>query len=622
MYQIVGIFDSMTTSPFWRRKSQSNSNSETIVWIGGFHGKNQTDVFTSGLESSTIHRRSSKARLEVKSAVPKADGAKKRKSISTVRSILKSRSPKRDRDGDIFFSPYQNNEKDPSAETTSTNGDKSRSVTLGSQSIIDEETSVDRRLRTFDSISNDTEDVSTRHGRLQSIVIPKGRPTLSSLESDTTATKDLEAAVPLSPKRFVDANLHVRDERKVSTCQTREKRQSNDDHDEEAPCAQRQVRNVATAEGQPHSTRKIHSSDGAKRRRLSKRARTRLTTREVNSHIQPGRSFSTLESMSHFEKRKKITLPKIFDFFLRIEGKLVAVNVAVSAVLTLIVVHAFPKKWQDSLKGSAMAVSILGAFLSFALVFRTQTCYSRWWEARTQWGRMTSACVNVAGQARNWFSNEDLVDKFLTHCIVFPYACKASLRGNHLNDAMEEGPRFLHSGMLTDADLGVIIRHGRPPFVCLEIMRRTMYEAFRDRNECDMPHEIMNGVLLSMEQSLWELNLNFGACLKINGTRMPASYTVFMRSFVIFFFVLATFTWSPALKWLTPVITCFMVILINTVIVIGDQMMHPFDLQWAGLALQKFCVVIENEVMNVSRRHADISCLFHDHDGCDACGQE
>jgi predicted membrane chloride channel (bestrophin family) len=179
---------------------------------------------------------------------------------------------------------------------------------------------------------------------------------------------------------------------------------------------------------------------------------------------------------------------------------------------------------------------------------------------------MTSACISIAGQARNWFCDEDLVDKFLTHCIAFPYACKALLRGNQLNDSMEEGPRFLASGMLTDADLGVIIRHGKPPFVCLEIMRRTMHEAICDPDGCDVPDEMMNGVLLSMEKNLSELNGNIGACVKINSTRMPASYSVFMRSFVIFFFILASLTWSPTLKWLTPIITGFMVFLINTVV--------------------------------------------------------
>ena len=83
---------------------------------------------------------------------------------------------------------------------------------------------------------------------------------------------------------------------------------------------------------------------------------------------------------------------------------------------------------------------MLGAFLRFALVFRTQACYARWWEARTMWGRMSSASINLAGKARGWFGDED-ADRFLTHCVAFPYACKATLRGNPLTDASEEGPR-------------------------------------------------------------------------------------------------------------------------------------------------------------------------------------
>lgn len=223
---------------------------------------------------------------------------------------------------------------------------------------------------------------------------------------------------------------------------------------------------------------------------------------------------------------------------------------------------------------------------------------------------MTSACVNLSGQARTWFGDEDLADRFLAHCVVLPYAAKAVLRGNQLTDPKEEGPRFLHSGMLTDADLGAIVRHGRPPFACLEIMRRCACEALREENGCVLPSEMLNGAFLAMEQSIWELNLNFGACLKIHSTRMPASYTVFMRSFVLFFFFLASLAWAPSTQWFTPIITGFSVFLINTIIVIGDQMLRPFDLQWAGLPLQKFCCIIESEVMNVGRRHGDINCLF------------
>ena len=183
--------------------------------------------------------------------------------------------------------------------------------------------------------------------------------------------------------------------------------------------------------------------------------------REVNSNIQPGRNDSVLEdSMGALEKRKAITLPRTIDFFLRIEIKLIAVNALVSVLLTLLVLTTFPDTWLTGLKESSRAVSLLGAFLSFALVFRTQSCYQRWWEARTQWGKMTATCINVAGQALTWFEDEELIDRFLTHCIIFPYSCKACLRGNALTSSSEEGPRFLQSGMLSDADLGVIVRHG------------------------------------------------------------------------------------------------------------------------------------------------------------------
>ena len=86
------------------------------------------------------------------------------------------------------------------------------------------------------------------------------------------------------------------------------------------------------------------------------------------------------------------------------------------------------------------------------------------------WGKMTSACIQLSSQARTWIGDEDLVDKFLMHCIVFPYACKAVLRKKQLNDSSEEGLRFVNSGMLRDADLGVIMQHDSP-FVCMDIIR-------------------------------------------------------------------------------------------------------------------------------------------------------
>mmetsp|Transcript_37631 Transcript_37631/g.90741 ORF Transcript_37631/g.90741 Transcript_37631/m.90741 type:complete len:413 (-) Transcript_37631:92-1330(-) len=353
--------------------------------------------------------------------------------------------------------------------------------------------------------------------------------------------------------------------------------------------------------------------------RLVDRAKTtRLTAHELGSKVQPGRNRSTffqrgsqLRTMGNSEKLKTITIPKILDFFVgRMESRLITFNVTISVIITALSMYVFPESWNDSFEGSNLGVVVLGSFLSFAMVFRTQTCYSRWWEARVMWGRMTAACVQIAGQARTFFGDEVLVDRLLLHLVVFPYASKAVLRGNLLKSSLEEGPRFLESGMLTSDGLNIITRHGIPPFTCLDIIRRTTCEALQKQNECVLPSAVLGGAFLAMEQSIYELVLTFGACLRIKSTKMPSSYNMFMRSFVIFYFVLASLHWAPTIKWLTPILVLFLVFLINTVIVIGDQMLKPFDVQWSGLPLQKLCVVIEKEIMNAFQRHGDIDELF------------
>jgi hypothetical protein len=371
---------------------------------------------------------------------------------------LKSLSPKKERDEDVFFSPYDskgpyeltseiNDLRDEPTETNDTVDERSRSVSIGGHTVIQDDWSTNNvPLHTFVFGS----DGSDQDAKVPSVVLQEGRRTISSLESDTT--NDLEAAI--RPKRVIRSSIDMKHERKISaprspkrvirssidakrmrqlsaassskriirssiganrerqisapltqrrmggfvdtnrerpstagTASSGEKRKSEVELDvearEEALPSLRRVRIISAADGRINSGRQLHSSEGAKRRRLSKRARTRLTMREVNSNIQPGRH-SKLESIPHFEKRKSITIPKIIDFFFSIDGKLIAVNVVVSTVITLLVVLAFPANWQDQLKEATMAVAILGSFLSFALVFRTQTCYSRWWEARTQ----------------------------------------------------------------------------------------------------------------------------------------------------------------------------------------------------------------------------------------------
>ena len=473
-------------SPFSLRSSFTNgpNKAERSVWIGGTtlaRIDKEKDVGESS-EKNEEEEEAESRQTNPSSSVGGSfrsedkDDQQRVKKPSLIQRI-KSLSPRREADSnnnddtnEVFFSP----DSIPPVPAASASAPKDRKI-HSSQSVCGDEVINKSTSNSSNSSSNRPKrrHVTSRRKRSSSNSSRKSQLFRSSVKLDApscaidegeeihrrgggSSDVDLEAAlIPRDGDNIYGYDDDSIDLNSTTAPSIGSKRKQ---HKEK----QRSVSIIedATLSKQRQQLQATHMN-GVKRRRLSKRARTRLTMREVNSNIQPGRNDSVLEdSMGALEKRRAITLPKTIDFFLRIEIKLIAVNALVSVLLTLLVLTTFPESWKIRLKESSLSVSLLGAFLSFALVFRTQSCYQRWWEARTQWGKMTATCINVAGQALTWFEDEELIDRFLTHCIIFPYACKACLRGNALTSSSEEGPRFLQSGLLTDADLGVIVRHG------------------------------------------------------------------------------------------------------------------------------------------------------------------
>ena len=75
------------------------------------------------------------------------------------------------------------------------------------------------------------------------------------------------------------------------------------------------------------------------------------------------------------------------------------------------------------------------------------------------------------------------------------------------------------------------------PFVCASVMQPDALD-FCERNDaCKLPTEMHNGPLMIMERTFFKLNMTFRALLRINGTGIPTTYTVLMRTIVVFFYL-------------------------------------------------------------------------------------
>mmetsp|Transcript_13447 Transcript_13447/g.28533 ORF Transcript_13447/g.28533 Transcript_13447/m.28533 type:complete len:272 (+) Transcript_13447:383-1198(+) len=100
-----------------------------------------------------------------------------------------------------------------------------------------------------------------------------------------------------------------------------------------------------------------------------------------------------------------ITWHKILFFSDMIFGLDLLVVFSLSCIVTLLVHNLKSENvWLSLLPESKGAIATLGAFYSFALVFRTNICYARWWEGRTLWGTLIVYSIRIAqqGHVSHW----------------------------------------------------------------------------------------------------------------------------------------------------------------------------------------------------------------------------
>lgn len=74
--------------------------------------------------------------------------------------------------------------------------------------------------------------------------------------------------------------------------------------------------------------------------------------------------------------------------------------------------------------------TLLGSALGLLLVFRTNAAYDRFWEARKQWGVVTSECRNLASLACTFMTPEQALP-LLSLTASFPVVLKNYLRGGN-----------------------------------------------------------------------------------------------------------------------------------------------------------------------------------------------
>jgi putative membrane protein len=219
----------------------------------------------------------------------------------------------------------------------------------------------------------------------------------------------------------------------------------------------------------------------------------------------------------------------------------------------------------------------LSLVLGWLLVFRTNSAYARWWEARTLWGSLINCSRNLSIKLQEFFPEmTDQQRRFLAgHLTEFPKALTC-----HLRKIEYSGPAFQSAAP------------GHVPLAISQDIYRWIHGRLVDK---PFDRDLLR--ILDCEAS--KLMDICGACERIAKTPMVGSYRIFARQCIFLF--LFTLPWGLVqdfMWWtipLTVVVSYFMV----GMEIVAEHVEEPFGFDEDDLDLEGMSETIAKSVQDV-----------------------
>jgi len=248
---------------------------------------------------------------------------------------------------------------------------------------------------------------------------------------------------------------------------------------------------------------------------------------------------------------------------------------AYSGVIVYLEVNVFKLSESSHIKNISLVHTILSFVISMLLVFRTNTAYDRWWEARRVLGSLTNTCRNLAIKLKA--VNIDGSQRAFFTAAIPMYA--DALR-HHLRDERWEVGSV--PTIPVNAD-------GHVPNQIAALLTERVYSLHRegviDREE-----------LLLIGPDLAALTDICGACERIKTTPIPFSYSVFIKKFIFFFTMTLPYGWSFSLGYLVVPLVAFVLFVLASLELIAEEIEDPFGYDANDLPVNRICANIHKHV--------------------------
>ena len=245
------------------------------------------------------------------------------------------------------------------------------------------------------------------------------------------------------------------------------------------------------------------------------------------------------------------------------------------------------------------AHTVLGGALSFLMVFRTNTAYSRWWEARLMWGQVTIGCRNIVAQSGAMMADTPARLELLSLLMAFPITLKNALR----DEPTKSSELSQAEALATEAQ-----QEGKPalrklcaapsaPLVLLEAISRSIRAGINTQPSM----QLASTAYLHLSEEVRSLTMAATACERIKTSPMPLGYVSALRAFLLLWlFSLPLTMVGPYGHAAAPAVATIAFLFLNLENV-ALEIEQPFGRDANDLPLETYCNGIERAILNVLR---------------------
>lgn len=221
--------------------------------------------------------------------------------------------------------------------------------------------------------------------------------------------------------------------------------------------------------------------------------------------------------------------------------------------------------------------TVLGMAIGMLIVFRTNSSYGRYWDARTFWGIIINNSRNLARVAA---AHSSPADDFARLLVAYVRALKQSLRGDRDLSALKP---LLASGVYEQ-----VIASPSPVAALSRKLSDWIYGRMVEQRIDPL-------VAIELEQLIDKLVDAQGGCERIQRTPMPFVYVVLIRQLLIVYLISLPLVLIAKMHFAAPLVVAVVSLGMLGIEEAGVEIEDPFGMEPNSLPLGRFCNTIGHD---------------------------